>query len=93
MGVLLAGAAAAVGLAATPALGAPLQADLRLTALSPVTVQPGGTLRTSGTFTTNRTLTDVVVRLEVGTTAFLSRSEEQSERSLIVLASDGPARP
>jgi hypothetical protein len=36
-------------------------------------VQPGDTFRAKGTFTTNRTLDDVLVRLEVSTTAFATR--------------------
>lgn len=74
LGVLLVGATGAVGLTSSPALAAPLQTELRLTELAPITVQAGGTLRTVGTFSTNRTLDDVAVRLEVGTTAFLSRA-------------------
>ena len=74
LGVLLVGATGAVGLTSSPALAAPLQTELRLTTLAPITVQAGGTLRTIGTFSTSRTLDDVVVRLEVGTTAFLSRA-------------------
>ena len=74
LGVLLVGVIGTVGLTSSPAAAAPLQTELRLTTLAPITVQAGGTLRTVGTFSTTRTLDDVVVRLEVGTTAFLSRA-------------------
>ena len=53
---------------------APLTSELQLTELSPISAQPGTTLRAKGTFVTNRSLDNVVVRLEVGTTAFFSRS-------------------
>jgi Family of unknown function (DUF6049) len=74
LGVLLVGVTGSIGLTSGPALAAPLQTELRLTTLAPITVEAGGTLRTVGTFSTSRTLDDVVVRLEVGTTAFLSRA-------------------
>ncbi len=73
--MLLATSAAAVLLVpGGGASAAPLTSDLRLTSLSPISLQYGTTLRAKGTFTASRTLDDVVVRLEVGTTAFLSRS-------------------
>lgn len=72
--LLLVSVAAAVGLTTTTAAAATPQTELRLTTLAPISLQPGGTLRASGTFSTNRTIDDVVVRLEVGTTAFLTRT-------------------
>ncbi|MCZ3387982.1 MAG: DUF6049 family protein [Actinomycetia bacterium] len=75
LGMLLATSAAAVLLIpGGGASAAPLTTELRLTTLSPISAQPGTTLRAKGTFTANRTLEDVAVRLEVGTTAFVSRS-------------------
>lgn len=53
---------------------APLKAELNLTSFSPISVEDGKTVRASGTFTTNKNLADVVVQLEVGNTAFFSRS-------------------
>ena len=74
-GMLLAASVAAVLL--TPGGGAaasPPTTQLQLTSLSPISAQPGTTLRAKGTFISNRNFDDVVVRLEVGTTAFVSRS-------------------
>lgn len=74
-GLLLVASTAAVLL--TPGQGAsaaPLTTELRLTSLSPIALQDGTTLRAKGTFGSSRTLDDVVVRLEVGATAFISRS-------------------
>jgi hypothetical protein len=56
------------------ASAAPLKTTLQLTSLTPVSPQGGTTVRAKGTFVSNRTLDDVVVRLQVGTTAFVSRS-------------------
>jgi hypothetical protein len=56
------------------AAAAHLQTELHLTSFSPITVEDGKTVHASGTFTTNKTLDDVVVRLEVGSTRFVSRS-------------------
>jgi hypothetical protein len=72
-GVLLVSAAIATLLAPVGAAAAPLRAELSLSTLAPVSVQPGDTLRAQGAFTVNRTLDDVVVRLEVSTTAFATR--------------------
>ncbi|MCZ3387269.1 MAG: DUF6049 family protein, partial [Actinomycetia bacterium] len=70
-------AASAAAVLVTPGGGAsaaPLAAELRLTSLSPIALQYGTMLRAKGTFVANRNLDDVAIRLEVGTTAFLSRS-------------------
>ena len=56
------------------ASAAPLQTELRLTTFKPISVDYGKTVRASGTFTTNQTVDDVVVRFEVGGSAFVSRS-------------------
>ncbi|MFL6070087.1 MAG: DUF6049 family protein, partial [Actinomycetes bacterium] len=56
------------------AAAAPLQTELRLTTFKPISVDYGKTVRVSGTFKTNQTIDDVVVRFEVGGSAFVSRS-------------------
>jgi hypothetical protein len=56
------------------AAAAPLETELRLNSLSPISVQDGATVRASGSFTSNRTVDDVIVRFEVGNTPFSSRS-------------------
>ena len=56
------------------AVAASLKTELRLTSFSPISVEDGRTVRATGTFTTNKNLDDVVVRLEVGGSAFISRS-------------------
>ena len=56
------------------AVAAPLKTTLQLTSLTPLAPQGDDTLRAKGSFVSNRTLDDVVVRLEVGTTPFVSRS-------------------
>ncbi len=74
LGLLLALSAAALLL--TPGGGAsaePIKTSLQLTSLTPISPQGGSTVRVKGTFVSNRTLDDVVVRLQVGTTAFVSR--------------------
>ena len=61
-------------LGAPQAHAAPLRTDLRLTQFTPISLDYGKTVRASGTFETNQRLDNVVVRLEVGNTPFLSRS-------------------
>ncbi len=75
LGLLLTLSAAALLL--TPGGGAsaePLKSVVQLTSLTPISPQGGTTVRAKGTFVSNRTIDDVVVRLQVGTTAFVSRS-------------------
>jgi hypothetical protein len=72
--VLLIAAVAPLVLAPTGAGAAPLKTTLQLTSLTPLSPQGDDTLRAKGTFVANRTLADVVVRLEIGTTPFISRS-------------------
>jgi hypothetical protein len=71
---VMAGLFAPLLIASGDAHAARLETELRLTAFSPITVEDGKTVHASGTFTTNKTLDDVVVRLEVGSTRFVSRS-------------------
>lgn len=74
-GLLLAGSATVVLVApAGDVSAAPLATELQLTSLSPISAQYGTTVRAKGTFVSNQTIDNVVVRLEVGTTAFYSRS-------------------
>src|SRR4051812_7470628 len=72
-------AVAAIGLLtsapATAGNTSPAQTELRLTALSPVSLQPGGTFKADGTFTTDKTLDHVVVQFDVGTSPFTTRTE------------------
>jgi hypothetical protein len=56
------------------AAAAPLRTELRLTSFKPISVDYGKQVRASGTFTTNQTIDDVVIRFEVGGSAFISRS-------------------
>ncbi len=56
------------------AAAAPVDTELRLTSFSPISVQDGATVRTSGSFTSSKTVDEVTVRFEVGTTPFTSRS-------------------
>lgn len=56
------------------AAAAPLRTELQLTSLTPISAQLGSTVRAKGTFASNKTIDSVVIRLEVGTTAFFSRS-------------------
>ena len=75
LGMLVAASAAALLL--TPggdAAAAPLRTELQLTSLTPISAQPGTTVRAKGTFVSNKTIDSVVIRLEVGSTAFVSRS-------------------
>ncbi|HVQ18879.1 MAG TPA: DUF6049 family protein, partial [Actinomycetes bacterium] len=57
-----------------PAEAKPGQTTLTLTKITPVSVRPGRVLRISGRVSSDTDLKDVVVRLELGTTPFLSRS-------------------
>ncbi|MEO8106457.1 MAG: DUF6049 family protein [Actinomycetes bacterium] len=72
--VLLVGLVTTLLLSPSGAVAAPLKTTLQLTSLTPLAPQGEDTLRAKGTFVSNRTLDDVVVRLEIGTTPFVSRS-------------------
>lgn len=72
--MLLVGLAAALLVTPGGAVAAPLKTTLQLTSLTPLSPQGDDTLRAKGTFVSNRTIDDVVIRLEVGTTPFVSRS-------------------
>jgi hypothetical protein len=72
--VLLVGSAAALLVTPGGAVAAPMKTTLQLTSLTPLSPQGDDTLRAKGTFVSNRTLDDVVIRLEVGTTPFVSRT-------------------
>lgn len=69
--------ASAVALLLAPggdAAAAPLRAELELTSLTPISARLDSTIRAKGTFVANQTIDSVVIRLEVGSTAFFSRS-------------------
>jgi hypothetical protein len=57
-----------------PAAAAPTETVLSIGAITPVSVQPGKTLRISGRFSSDTELRSVTIRLEVGTSPFLTRS-------------------
>jgi Family of unknown function (DUF6049) len=56
------------------AVAAPAQTEIVLQDITPVSVAPGKVLRISGRFVTDSTLKNVRLRLEIGTSRFLSRS-------------------
>lgn len=74
LSLLLVALAPALLLTPSGAEAAPLRTTLQLTALTPLAPQGDDTLRAKGTFVANRTLDDVVVRLQMGTTPFVSRT-------------------
>lgn len=74
LSLLLVAVAPAVLLTPSGAEAAPQRTTLQLTSLTPLAPQGDDIIRAKGTFASNRTIDGVVVRLEVGTTPFVSRS-------------------